>query len=106
VWALVLRGTYRQVEIIFLVACGFYLSYVISAIMAKPDWLLAAQRRGHSQFAFSIGLFVDADGAGGTTIAPWQFFYLQAGFVEKKVSVRGSTGRRAPTCWSAASVAW
>src|SRR5213080_2559986 len=24
----------------------------------------------------------------GTTIAPWQFFYMQAGFVEKKVSVR------------------
>src|ERR1700733_6161254 len=27
-------------------------------------------------------------GLGGTTIAPWQFFYLQAGFVEKKVSAR------------------
>ena len=24
----------------------------------------------------------------GTTIAPWQFFYLQAGFVEKKVGPR------------------
>src|SRR5450432_816214 len=43
VWVLVLRGTYRQVEIIFLVACGFYLTYVISAIMAKPDWIMAAK---------------------------------------------------------------
>ena len=24
----------------------------------------------------------------GTTIAPWQFFYLQAGFVEKRVGPR------------------
>src|ERR1700742_3388700 len=43
VWSLVMRGTYRQVEIIFLVACGFYLTYVISAIMAKPNWIMAAK---------------------------------------------------------------
>src|SRR5438094_6020247 len=41
VWMLVLKGTYRQVEVIFLVACGFYITYIISAILAKPDWLLA-----------------------------------------------------------------
>src|SRR6202167_5956327 len=43
VWLLVVRGSYSQVEKIFLVACGFYLSYVVSAILAKPDWLLAAK---------------------------------------------------------------
>src|ERR1700678_3793766 len=43
VWLLVVKGSYRQVEKIFLVACAFYLSYVVSAILAKPDWLLAAQ---------------------------------------------------------------
>src|ERR1700732_1378754 len=31
VWILVLRGTYRQVEVIFFAACGFYLAYVLSA---------------------------------------------------------------------------
>src|SRR5271168_4803718 len=43
VWLLVVRGSYRQVEKIFLVACGFYLSYVLSAFLAKPDWMLAAK---------------------------------------------------------------
>jgi Mn2+/Fe2+ NRAMP family transporter len=43
VWMLVVRGSARQVEKIFLVACGFYLSYVVSAVFAKPDWLLAAK---------------------------------------------------------------
>src|SRR5271170_4293445 len=38
VWFLVLRGTYKQVEVIFLIACGFYVTYIISAILAKPDW--------------------------------------------------------------------
>ena len=42
VWLLVVYGSYRIVEKIFLVACGFYLSYVLSAFLAKPDWMLAA----------------------------------------------------------------
>src|SRR3979411_3052812 len=43
VWFLVLKGTYRQVEVIFLFACAFYVTYIVSAFMAKPDWLLAAR---------------------------------------------------------------
>ena len=35
VWLLVVYGTYRIVEKIFLVACGFYLSYVVSAFFAS-----------------------------------------------------------------------
>jgi NRAMP (natural resistance-associated macrophage protein)-like metal ion transporter len=43
VWVLVVRGSYRQVEKIFLVACAFYLSYAVSAFLAKPDWFFAAK---------------------------------------------------------------
>src|ERR1700683_5560714 len=39
VWILVLRGTYRQVEKIFLVACTFYITYIFSAFLAHPNWL-------------------------------------------------------------------
>src|SRR6201999_3795007 len=35
VWVLVLKGTYKQVEVIFLFACGFYVTYIVSAIFAK-----------------------------------------------------------------------
>ena len=38
IWVLVVRGTYRLVERIFLVACVFYFVYPISAFLAKPDW--------------------------------------------------------------------
>jgi Mn2+/Fe2+ NRAMP family transporter len=85
VWALVLRGTYKQVEVIFLVACGFYLTYVISAILAKPDWLLAAKGVVIPNLHFESGYLLTLTALVGTTIAPWQFFYLQAGYVEKKV---------------------
>jgi NRAMP (natural resistance-associated macrophage protein)-like metal ion transporter len=88
VWSLVMRGTYRQVEIIFLVACGFYLTYVISAIMAKPDWIMAAKGVVIPNLHFESGYLLTLTALVGTTIAPWQFFYLQAGFVEKKVGPR------------------
>src|ERR1700731_3943900 len=43
VWVLVLKGTYRQVEVVFLIACVFYLSYLFSALLSHPDWFLAAR---------------------------------------------------------------
>jgi len=76
------------VEKIFLVACAFYGTYVLSALLAKPDWLLAGKslvlppaHLASSDLLIMVALV-------GTTIAPWQFFYLQAGFVEKKVGPR------------------
>jgi NRAMP (natural resistance-associated macrophage protein)-like metal ion transporter len=88
VWALVLRGTYRQVEVIFFAACGFYLAYVLSAVLAKPNWLEAAKHTFIPNLSFDSGYLVMLTGLIGTTIAPWQFFYLQAGFVEKRVGPR------------------
>jgi NRAMP (natural resistance-associated macrophage protein)-like metal ion transporter len=88
VWMLVVRGSSRQVEKIFLVACGFYLSYVVSAILAKPDWLLAAKQTALPSLHFNSSYLLMLTALVGTTIAPWQFFYLQAGFVEKRVAVR------------------
>ncbi|HEY0704299.1 MAG TPA: Nramp family divalent metal transporter [Candidatus Acidoferrales bacterium] len=85
VWFLVVKGSYRQVEKIFLVACGFYLTYVVSAILAKPDWLLAAKETVLPSLHFNTEYLLMLTALVGTTIAPWQFFYLQAGFVEKRV---------------------
>jgi Mn2+/Fe2+ NRAMP family transporter len=88
VWLLVVYGTYRMVEKVFLVACGFYLSYVLSAFLAKPDWLLAAKETVVPSLHMDAPYLLMLTALIGTTIAPWQFFYLQAGFVEKKVGPR------------------
>lgn len=88
VWVLVLRGTYRLVEKIFLVACVFYVAYIVSAFLAKPDWLLAAKSVVVPSFQFNAPYLLMLTALIGTTIAPWQFFYLQAGFVEKRVGPR------------------
>jgi len=88
VWLLVVRGSYRQVEKIFLVACGFYLSYVLSAFLAKPDWMMAAKETVLPSIHLDSAYLLTLTALIGTTIAPWQFFYLQAGFVEKRVGPR------------------
>src|ERR1700723_1622361 len=85
VWLLVVKGSYRQVEKIFLVACGFFLSVVVSAVLAKPNWLLAAKETPAPTLHYSTDYLLMLTALVGTTIAPWQFFYLQAGFVEKRV---------------------
>jgi Mn2+/Fe2+ NRAMP family transporter len=88
VWVLVLKGTYRQVEVIFLILCVFYLTYLFSALLSHPDWLQAARMTVVPSIRFDVGYLVTLTALVGTTIAPWQFFYLQAGFVEKKVGIR------------------
>ena len=88
VWVLVVRGSYRQVEKIFLVACAFYLSYAVSAFLAKPDWIGAAKATVVPNVQLNAPYLLMLIGLIGTTIAPWQFFYLQAGFVEKRVGPR------------------
>jgi NRAMP (natural resistance-associated macrophage protein)-like metal ion transporter len=103
VWILVLRGTYRQVEVIFLFACVLYLSYLFSAILAKPDWLAAAEHTVIPNLRLDSGYLIMLTGLVGTTIAPWQFFYLQAGFVEKKVGPRQYPQARADVLFGSVS---
>src|SRR6202162_6313735 len=41
VWIVVVKGTYRSVEKIFLGACLIYVTYIISGLLVEPNWRLA-----------------------------------------------------------------
>jgi Mn2+/Fe2+ NRAMP family transporter len=88
VWLLVVKGTYRSVEKIFLFACLFYITYIISGFLAKPDWDLVKNSVIAPKFEFSAGCLGMLIGLVGTTIAPWMQFYLQAAVVEKDIKVK------------------
>jgi len=88
VWALVVRGTYRQVEKIFLIACLFYVAYPLSCFLAHPNWSRAVQRTFVPSFHFSSGYLFMILGLVGTTIAPWMQFYLQSAVVEKGIKAQ------------------
>jgi NRAMP (natural resistance-associated macrophage protein)-like metal ion transporter len=85
VWVLVLKGTYRQVEKVFLVACVFYVAYPISALLSHPDWGTVAKQTLTPTFEMNGGYVAMLIGVVGTTIAPWMQFYLQSAVVEKGI---------------------
>jgi Mn2+/Fe2+ NRAMP family transporter len=83
VWMLVVKGNYKSVEKVFLLACFFYVAYIISGFMAKPDWGQVMRQTVAPQIKFDLGYFVMLVGLVGTTIAPWMQFYQQSSTVEK-----------------------
>jgi len=83
VWWLVVKGNYKSVEKVFLFACVFYLSYIVSGFMGKPDWNAVGSSFLKPAIQLDKGFLTMAVGVIGTTIAPWMQFYLQSSVVDK-----------------------
>lgn len=83
VWWLVVKGNYKSVEKVFLFACVFYLSYIISGFMGNPDWHAIGSSFLKPNVRMDTGWLTMAVGVIGTTIAPWMQFYLQSSVVDK-----------------------
>jgi len=88
VWLLVLKGSYRSVEKVFLLACLFYVAYPIVFIMLKPDLETVGLAMVQPNLEFSGPYLAMVIGVVGTTIAPWMQFYQQASVAEKNISIR------------------
>lgn len=87
VWLLVVKGTYKLVENVFLVACVFYIAYVVSGVLAEPNWSTVGKAMVSPPIRFDAPYIYLLIGTIGTTIAPWQLFFLQSSIVEKGVGV-------------------
>ncbi|MBF0318652.1 MAG: Nramp family divalent metal transporter [Nitrospirae bacterium] len=85
VWLFIVKGSYRFVELTFMIFCVVYLVYIPAAFLAKPDWAAVAMATIRPTFKFDTGYIVTLIGVVGTTIAPWMQFYLQSSVVEKGV---------------------
>ncbi len=88
IWIIVVKGTYKHVERIFLVASGLYFTYIISGAMARPPWGTVARELAIPNFTFSGDYIAMVIGLIGTTIAPWMQFYIQSAVVEKGITVK------------------
>lgn len=85
VWLLVVRGSYRVVERVFLGATLIYVTYVISAILARPPWGEVLRSVVTPTWQFDRPYVALVIGLIGTTIAPWMQFYQQAAVVDKGI---------------------
>jgi NRAMP (natural resistance-associated macrophage protein)-like metal ion transporter len=99
VWLMVVKGQYKGVEKIFLVASFIYITYIFAGILAMhgasqgvvgAEWIKAAiatvkppgKELFQREYLFATIAVI------GTTIAPWMQFYLQSSVVEKGVTKR------------------
>ena len=91
VWLLVVKGNYKSIEKVFLVASVIYICYVIAGVMSRPDWhtAIAETMKLPERTIWHDGNYVYmVIGVIGTTIAPWMQFYLQSSIVDKGITVK------------------
>src|SRR5450432_1978026 len=91
VWLIPVKGQYKSVEKVFVVASFIYFAYIFAGVFAKPAWIeamIATIKPPPRETFFEHGYLFMVIGVFGTTIAPWMQFYLQASIVEKGVSKR------------------
>ena len=87
VWILVVKGDYRISEKIFLVFSVFLFSYVVSAILAKPNWGEIGRAVISPTMQWDQGYITMVLGLVGTTVAPWMQFYMQSSVIEKGIKI-------------------
>jgi len=87
VWLLILKGNYKNVERIFLVASAIYLAYVFSGLLVNPPWGEVVKKSLTPTFHFEAGYVAMFITVIGTTIAPWMQFYQQSSIVDKGIKV-------------------
>ena len=88
IWFLVVKGTYKIAERIFLLFSVSLLMYVVSALMGKPHWGEIGQAIIHPQLDINTHSISMIIGIIGTTIAPWMQFYMQSSVIEKGLKMK------------------
>jgi Mn2+/Fe2+ NRAMP family transporter len=94
VWLLVVKGTYNSVEKIFLVISVVYVSYIISAVLLRPNWGQAIIYSVKPELTLDPGYIGMLVAMVGTSVAPWMQFYLQSAIVEKGVTQKEYSASR------------
>ncbi len=88
VWILVVKGTYKFAERLFLIFSVSLLTYVVSAIMGKPHWNEIGKAIVRPHFPVNAQSLAMVIGIVGTTIAPWMQFYMQSSVIEKGLKMK------------------
>jgi len=83
IWWLVVKGTPKRVEQVFLLMSLVFLTYILAGFMAKPDWGKVGKEFFSPTFNFDSGYLFTVVALIGTTITPFMQIYIQSSVVEK-----------------------
>jgi NRAMP (natural resistance-associated macrophage protein)-like metal ion transporter len=85
IWWLVVKGTAKSVERVFLAMSLVFFGYIISAFMAGPDWGEVGRGFVRPNFSTDVGYLFTVVALIGTTITPFMQVYVQSAVVEKRM---------------------
>lgn len=86
IWALVLFApSYKTVERVFLATAFVFIGYIVSAVLAKPDWGKVGTALVSPSFDVTPSVVLLMVALVGTTITPYMQFYLQSAVAEKGI---------------------
>jgi Mn2+/Fe2+ NRAMP family transporter len=86
VWFLIVKGSYKRVERVFLLMSLVFLGYIVSAFLSRPDWSAVAVGLVRPEFKFEYAFLFTFVAVIGTTISPYMQVYVQSSVVEKGVT--------------------
>jgi len=86
--ALVLRSSFHRVEHVLLALGSVFAAYVVSGLLASPDWGAAARGLVVPSLPLERHAVLVAVATVGTTLAPWGLAFIQSYAVDKRLSVR------------------
>jgi len=95
VWSLVVRGSYRSAERIFVLMALPFFAYPVAAILAHPHWGTVATSTVAPHVELNSGYLFLFVATAGTTITPFMQLYLQSAVVERGIGPDELPGERA-----------
>lgn len=105
-FAFITRGNYKLTQNIMLIVSLFYLTYIISAVKAEPDWGLALSNLVYPHGVawtpqFLQSYLIIGMGVLGTTITPWGQFFISSFAFDKKIDKDTLKYSQFETYWGA-----
>lgn len=97
IWGLVLFGSYRYAERIFLILSLGFLAYPVAAIFGHPNWHKVLSQTVLPHFIASNSFVFLGVALIGTTISPYMQLYAAAGVVDRGISPEEYPLERADT---------
>ncbi len=85
IWWLVVRGSQKRVERVFLAMSLVFFCYVISAFMVGPDWNSVGRGLTRPRMSTETNVLFMIVALIGTTITPFMQVYVQSAVVEKQM---------------------
>jgi NRAMP (natural resistance-associated macrophage protein)-like metal ion transporter len=85
IWALVILGSYRYAERIFLLLTLAFITYPIAMVLGHPDWKQVAANTLWPHFIGSKGFLLVAVALIGTTITPYIQLYTAGAVVDRGI---------------------